>query len=113
MDKPTLITLSNRGLTKHVYESIDRPIQHMVSHPNGIIYGEFGWFADPSTHGTHLIEGVITYPQEGVWVIGEHRFEEMLEDDDIWLVRIGIDNYWANKNLDHDDLRATLAKVFD
>ena len=113
MDKATLIDMSNRGLTKHVYESIDRPIQHMVSHPNGIIYGEYGWFSDMSSHGVHLIEGEVEYSRDNVWEIGEHRFVKMLEDDDIWIKQMELDRYWERKRIDHDDLRATLARAFD
>ena len=77
------------------------------------IYGEYGWFSDMSSHGVHLIEGKVEYPRDGVWEIGEHRFEKMLEDDDIWIKQMRLDEYWERKRIDHDDLRATLAKAFD
>lgn len=112
MDKATLIEMSNRHVVKHVFQEMDRPIQHMVSHANGVIYGEYGWFSDLNTHGVHLIEGDIIY-KDDVWQIGDSKFVKMKEDDDIWLSLYGLNAYWEEQNLDHEALRATLAKAFN
>lgn len=112
MNKSTLVEMSNRHLVKHVFEETDRPIQHMVSHVDGVIYGEYGWFDDLNTHGVHLVTGKMVYT-ENVWQFGDNKFVTMQEDDDIWLRLYGLDAYWERQNLDHEALRATLAKVFD
>ena len=111
MSKQSLIDYdaSRRGL-KCTHESVTRAVSHVVSRPNGIVWGECGWLENDSTHGVHLLVGKVT--GKGPWRINGLLFEAITEND-TWEIFGAFDAIWQREKKEKRDYSAECRVLLD